>query len=338
MGELDLRSIFQITQTLELTQEGMQVDRKNLPRETILGSVIASDSKQVRCHFRYGPVLFNGSHGLIQSVVRAPSVGKVLCIKKPKPSGYSLCAEALLQWLASNALEAAGIFCAIPKVYDIFQFAGETRFSMEYVQGKSSIQIILEAEDPERALTHILAQTALLLGYLQETIHLDHRDLKADNLWVRPVPIHYRLKVGERVWSLTSPFQVVLLDFGFACLGNNDGNAVVNLSDGVLPKVDPCPKEGRDLFQFLISLLSVDRVRTKFSRTFYRQILDLIAESEDTKRGLPSYVDLLERTDRSQWSYLIVSDPHFKHSALSPCRLLEQLRSKWQPNIQIQIE
>ena len=81
---------------------------------------------------------------------------------------------------------------------------------------------------------------------------MDHRDLKADNLWIRPIPIDYSITVGGKKWRLRAPFQVVILDFGFACLGNEEGNAIVSLSDGIVPKIDPCPKEGRDLFHLLL--------------------------------------------------------------------------------------
>jgi serine/threonine protein kinase len=241
-----------------------------------------------------------------------------------------------VQWLAANALEVAGIQGAVPRVYDLFQYAGETRFTMDYIEGASSVQAILESEDPERTFTHILAQTALILGYLQETIHLDHRDLKADNLWIRPTPVHYRVRVGGKMWTLTSPFQVVILDFGFACLGGPDGNAVVNLSDGVLPTIDPCPKEGRDLFQLLVSIWSVPAIRAKMSAPFHTQLERLLSYKAS------AYDSLVQMTERSQWSYLVVSDSKFRHPPLACESLLEGLiasaQSKGFPSIQLSVE
>jgi serine/threonine protein kinase len=257
-------------------------------------------------------------------------------VKSPIPREFSLCSEAIVQWLAANALEVGGIQGAVPRVYDLFQYAGETRFTMDYIEGTSSVQAILESEDPERTFTHILAQTALILGYLQETIHLDHRDLKADNLWIRPTPLHYRVRLAGKVWNLTSPFQVVILDFGFACLGGADGNAVINLSDGVLPTIDPCPKEGRDLFQLLVSIWSVPAIRAKMTAPFQAMLERLLSYRDS------AYDSLVQMTERSQWSYLVVSDAKFKHPPLGCLALLEALvtsaESKGFPSIQLSIE
>jgi serine/threonine protein kinase len=335
MNELDLYPVFQIQKKIRIAQEDLQVPLSALPKESITGAVLDPAGGTERCRLSYKGIVMRGAHGSIHRVERRPAAaGSALCIKRPVPREYSLCPEALLQWLASNALEAAGVVGAVPRVHDIFQFAGETRFSMDYVDGVSSVQAILESDAPERTFTHILAQAALLLGHLQCSLGLDHRDLKADNLWIRRgSPVHYRVRLGSgRTWSLTSPFQVVLLDFGFACLGGADGNAVINLSDGVLPKIDPCPKEGRDLFQLLVSLWSVPAVREKLGAPFQGQLRELLAYHGST------YDALVQMTDRSQWSYLVVSDAKFKHPPLQYETLLETLRSKWLPTIQISKE
>lgn len=367
MGDLDLYPKFHIDRRIQVTQEGLQVPLSALPKETIMGTIVSPKSRgeELRCKLLYKGVVFKGAHGIIQRVERqriaaspihtplagaggtaggaaggtaggTAAVGSpvppALCVKRPKPHGYSLCPEALLQWLAATVLETAGIQGAVPRVYDIFQFAGETRFTMDYIEGVSSIQAILESDTPERTLTHILAQTALLLGILQEKLGLDHRDLKADNLWIRGIPVHYRVRLGHKIWSLTSPFQVVLLDFGFACIGGADGNAVINLSDGVLPKIDPCPKEGRDLFQLLISLISIPDVRAKLSAPFQDQLQELLTHKDAT------YNTLIQMTERSEWSYLVVSDANFRHPPLEYNALLDRILSKWDPTIQINEE
>ena len=337
MGEIDLYPIFQVNTKIKLTQEGINIPTEVLPRETITGAIQSARTRHERCRVTYGDTLFRGAHGTIQRIERRPSISiSPLCVKKPIPREFSLCSEAIVQWLAANALEVAGIQGAVPRVYDLFQYAGETRFTMDYIEGTSSVQAILDSEDPERTFTHILAQTALILGYLQETIHLDHRDLKADNLWIRSTPVHYRVRLGSKVWTLTSPFQVVLLDFGFACLGGPDGNAVINLSDGVLPAIDPCPKEGRDLFQLLVSLWSLPAIRGKMSPTFQALLERLLSYKQS------AYDSLVQMTERSQWSYLVVSDAKFKHPPLGCQALLEELlaspQSKGFPSIQLSVE
>ena len=46
----------------------------------------------------------------------------------------------------------------------------------------------------------------------------------------------------------------MFLDFGYACAG---GIIDIKANDG-LPPIDLCPKEGRDIFQILVDLLSSD--------------------------------------------------------------------------------
>lgn len=330
-GTIDLHPPFQIPVACPFRQEYLQLACKAIPREMITGEIRILGSMYPRCKIRYGRTIYKGAHGAILHAIRYPD-GTECCVKRPHHRSFSLCCEALLQWRAEQVLRKAGCAGAVPRVIDIYEFAGETRFSMEYIQGQSSVEAILKSTAPDFTFTHILAQTALLLGTLQRELRLDHRDLKADNLWIRQNPVHYRVQWGDTTWSLTSPFQVVLLDFGFACLGEKPpGNrTLVNLHDGVLPELDPCPKSARDLFQLLVSLWSIPAVRASQPAAFQRQIASLFLGKKD-------YTPLLLQTDRSQWSYLSVSDPHFRHPPLEPEALLLKLMRDWAPRISLEI-
>jgi serine/threonine protein kinase len=233
--------------------------------------------------------------------------------------------------MADSSLAAAGVVGAVPKVYDIFQYAGETRFSMSFIQGLNSIDYILSAKDPNITLLQILAQTALLLAFLEETIHLDHRDLKADNLLIRAEPVSYSVSIGGVRWSIAAPFQVVLLDFGFSCLGNQENTAVVSLSYGILPLVDPCPKEGRDLFQLISSLWSLPPIRTAIDASLGSDIQTILSYKSKP------YTNIMTKTADIHWIYLLVSDYRFKHPPLHPISLLDTLRIKY-PQLKIQKE
>lgn len=251
-------------------------------------------------------------------------MGTPLCVKRPHDPEFSLCSEAILQWLCSTALKRGGINGAVPHVYDIFEYTGETRFSMEFVNGVSALEAIATAADPDATCLQILAQAALLLGYLEDTLRLDHRDLKADNLWVRhQSPIEYVLRVGGKRWYLTAPFQVVILDFGFACLGGQDGNAIVNLGAPQYPSMDPCPKEGRDLFQFVASLWSVDLVRGRLSPALQAELRELL-----TYRGA-AFADTASRHSHIEWIYDAVKARKFRYPPLHPTALLQKLSGSW---------
>jgi serine/threonine protein kinase len=217
-------------------------------------------------------------------------------------------------------LSAAGIQNAVPRIYDIFQYAGEIRFSMDHIRGVSAFEKLKASSKPDIIFLQILAQASLALALLEEKLRLDHRDLKADNIWIRDTPIEYTLALGGSTWHISCPFQVVLLDFGFACIGGEDGTAVINLSDGILPKVDPCPKVGRDLFQFISSLWPVlDKVSPPLKKEFE---LLLSYKGHDLSSFLSEAI-------KTHWVYLIVSDPKFAHAPLHPLSLLHLLSIKY---------
>ena len=310
---------FDIAHSIDFSK-GLSIPIDSIPRQHIDGKIRIG--KKVRCEIRYGLLENKGGHGNISKVVRSPGP-QTLCVKSPHNPSYSLLPEAVVQLYASESLRAAGIVGAIPHIYDIFQYAGETRFSMDFIEGKSAVEAVKTSSEPDKTWLQILAQVSLLLGYLEETIHLDHRDLKADNLWIRNTPIEYYLTVEGVRWHLKAPFQVVILDFGFGCIGDTSGNAIISLSDGILPKIDPCPKEGRDLFQLLASMWSIPTIRARAS-TEVQDAMDALLVH---KNG--SYETLVKKTTTTHWIYWAVSDRKFRHPLLHPATLLVKLSEEW---------
>jgi serine/threonine protein kinase len=328
---LDLLGPFQIPLQIDINTHAFTIPTKFLPKQYIDYSLRVPTG--IRCKLRYTDVVNRGGYGSILLANRIDLSGnsQEICVKAPHTSGFSLCPEAIIQWMASDALIHTGIVGAIPLVHDIFQYAGETRFSMSYVKGVSCVTYILDSPTPERALVEILVQVSLLLGYLEETIHLDHRDLKADNIWIRLEPVDYSITLSGHRWKYKAPVQVVLLDFGFSCLGDSKGLAVVSLSDGILPRIDPCPKEGRDLFQLISSIASLPQIRQRISAALCNDIELLLSY-----RNKP-YIDLLRKNLSTTWVYLVVSDLNFNHPPLHPLSLLHMLRIKY-PYVDIQCE
>jgi len=328
---LDLLPPFQIPVKIHSKTEEFTVPVEALPKQYIDNTLRVSN--KVRCKIRYGRLVNRGGYGniLLANRTDLSGVSQQICVKAPHTPTFSVCAEAIIQWMASNALLEAGIIGAVPLVYDIFQYAGETRFSMSYVKGVSCIEYIRNASNPEGAFLEVLLQASILLGFLEENIHLDHRDLKADNIWIRPEPIEYSVLLSQKRWKCRAPFQVVLLDFGFSCLGNAEGAAVVSLSDGILPRVDPCPKEGRDLFQLISSLWCLPQIREKMGASLAANIELLLSYKNKP------YVTLVRKTLDVSWVYLLVSDLEFRHPPLHPVSLLQMLSIKY-PELSIQCE
>ena len=328
---LDLFPAFQIPVNVNTTTRDFAVALEALPKQYIDDSIRASSG--IRCKIHYSRIVNRGGYGKILLANRTDLSGTTqqICVKAPHASSFSLCSEAIIQWMASTTLATAGVIGAIPSVFDIFQYAGETRFSMSYVKGISCTEYIIGSSTPETALLDILTQTSILLGFLEETMHLDHRDLKADNIWIRLEPIEYSVRLSGKRWTCKAPFQVVLLDFGFSCLGGTDGVAVVSLSDGILPRADPCPKEGRDLFQLISSLWSLPQIRGRMNATVAADIELLLSYKNKP------YINLVRKTLDTNWVYLLVSDLEINHPPLHPISLLKMIRIKY-PHLSIQCE
>ena len=308
-----------IQHTIKLTRKGIMVPLELLPKQTIQGDILPVGGG-TRCRIIYTENSVKGGHGVVRLAKRG---GTDVCVKTSHTTYYNSVSEAIIQWLANYLLTSSSICGAVPCIYDIFQYAGEIRFSMEYIKGTSAFQKILDSSSPDITFLQILAQAALILGYLEETLHLDHRDLKADNIWIRETPIEYTLRIGGSTWHISCPFQVVLLDFGFSCIGAENGNAEINLSDGILPKIDPCPKKGRDLFQFIASLWSIPRIPEILGESLQKEIVLLLSY-----RG-KSFSTLLTKSIQAHWIYLVVSDPQFTHEPLHPISLLQLLSIKY---------
>jgi serine/threonine protein kinase len=317
----DLWPPFQIQRTLHIKDGDIDIPLVSLPRQYIDGSIRVNGKE--RCKIIYGTVTNRGGYGNIYRCKRVTSIIEDICVKVPHNTSFSLCSEGVLQWIASETLRSIGIKGAIPEMCDIFQYAGETRISMKYVKGVSSIEYILNSPTPEITFIQIIVQACCILAYLEEKIYLDHRDLKADNLWIRNRPVTYEIPINGKVWKLSAPFQVVVLDFGFGCLGSADGNSVISLSDGILPKLDPCPKEGRDIFQLFVSLWSFKSVRERMSPTFQAEIDTLLSYKNKP------YTSLIKQGIDTRWVYLLVSNPAFKYPPLSPLSLLHAYSIKY---------
>lgn len=286
-------------------------------------TLFQSDGKQ-RALLEFHEHVGKGAFGAIQGASRYAAGGEKceVVVKKPLRSDIHFTTEALIQWLCRTHLDEYGAGWAIPRVLDIFLMEGRGCFSMEIVRGKSVAEWFLASTQADLDCALLLAQIALILWNLQIHLGLDHRDLKVNNLMIRPEPCQLVLECEKQLWTLHSPFQVILLDFGYACLGSQSrgGHAVVNLGD-VLPPLDPCPKEGRDIFHILVSLFSVPLLREKLSPAFQEKV-----EKWLCIRG-KDFAKMARRWGMEDWVYLITSQRDFQADSCTPASLLRDLNS-----------
>ncbi len=276
--------------------------------------------------------LGHGSYGNLYSAQRESNGHKqVAILKQPRLAEMNLLQEGILQSIAQTTLEAEGLGWCIPKVYDIFWRQQKVWFSMEYIPGISVLQWIEKSPTPERDFLQLLGQLCLCLLYLETHLGLDHRDLKLDNLLIKQEPCSMTVKVKDMEWHLTAPFTVVILDFGFACLGSKElrGKPVINLGDGILPPMDPCPKEGRDLFQFLTSCLRYDIFTQKISNQLQVQIDKWLSI------GTKSYGPMARKWSTENWTYLVASQRDFAVPSCCPLNMLKDLLSLLKGNLSV---
>ena len=184
----------------------------------------------------------------------------------------------------------------------------------EVLDSKLCGRFLSESSTIEKDIIHCLVQTAILLQRLEERLELDHRDLKADNLIIssRPSAMKWKGKL------IDSPFSVHIVDFGFACMGNS-GITQVDASDGTLPPLDPCPKEGRDLFHLIVSFYGISQVRTQLTQPLDTLFSTWLTVSDKSCAGMA------EKWRSSEWLYLITSQKKFSNPSCRPEAILETL-------------
>jgi len=267
--------------------------------------------QSLRAYLFMEKIVNHGSYGNLISANRVTDGSIVpVMVKIPRLPEMNLTQEAIIQSLCYSHLKSEGASWAIPQVYDIFLKDGKPCFSMDQIKGKTVLEWFEASKTPDHDFFLLMAQLSLLLWSLETRLNIDHRDLKADNILIKEGSVI--LKISN--WTLECPFQVILLDFGFACLGS-----LVNLGDGVLPSMDPCPKEGRDLFQLLVSLIHLKFFTKHLSQSTKDKITKWLSV------GSKSYSPIAERWSPESWVYLITSQRDFLASKCSPLKILEDL-------------
>lgn len=281
-----------------------------LPKEFIDGT-IRTATGTIRSRIIPGEIANHGLNCIVQKGVRRVHTqgAQTIAIKRPRYTHTHLVTEGLLQALAHSALKTEGLETAIPAVYDIYVYANEGRFAMEWIEGRSSYEHLHELLNSpaefERHFLQILFQLSIILEILQRRLRLDHRDLKLDNLWIRRTPFLYRL--GEI--THTFPFQVILLDFGFACMGDATNRTQLNLG-GVIPDLDSCPKEGRDLYHIVNRLLEPPGFSEALSGGIRHQLLERMSPVGPSQQ---------------RRSHVLTSLPGFSLPSLAPAAIRDWL-------------
>jgi len=290
---------------------GFNIPITSIPKQRFDGTIKGIDGSH-RCRLEYKKIVDNGEYGLIQRCVRFQGTKKQHCvIKRPRSPCIPLQLEGAIQALCFSTLMKFNLVGSVPEVYDIFVFGDEVRFTMEWIDGLnfSSFLEKVPTANLESIFLNCILQLSFILYILEKEIGCDHRDLNSGNIWIRQRSQEYRLVIEEKEYHIKFDYQVVILDFGFACLGNSiTRKSSVSLGNGVIPPLDPCPKEGRDMYHILNRLLSLPFIYNRLSST----LMDTI------KGWMKPY------TVRDPYlTQLITSDPKFEIKLLNARNFIE---------------
>jgi serine/threonine protein kinase len=293
----------------------------HLPRLTVANTILL-DSGEQRCSLQPTHRIGHGGHGVLTEYIRN---GTYVLLKTSHIEDQSVRIEAFIQWLAHKIFNQLNLGIRIPQVLDIVKLPDNTEgFTMlEYTEAQLASRWILESNSFEKDLYHLLIQVAILLQILEDALNLDHRDLKADNLLIleEPSSLSYICSKNNKRYTVYSPFTVAIVDFGFACLGDEEKFTEIDAGEGTLPPLDPCPKDGRDLFHLLVSLYGMDA----FRKLLTPRLVDTFSEWLSVKEK--SCESLARRWSHSEWIYLLTSRKEFLHPACTPRAIIEKVFS-----------
>ena len=258
--------------------------------------------------------LGGGTFGSVDSFLckYADSQTKHVAIKRPKHPQIHLLKEALFQWKLHNDLKPYGLSFCIPKVHTIFTYktTGDVWFSMNaYEPNLLSCWCMRNFKRDGEAFALLLLQIALILEIVEDMLKIDHRDLKVNNMLVIDEPKDIQVTIDGKDKTITFPFYIVFIDFGFACFSN-----VIDVKYGATVKgFDFCPKEGRDMFQILVSIWRIDSLRSILE--------DVWGSWIRSKIGI--YAGLAESAKDLTWMYAVTDNKEFKAPLCSPSLIIK---------------
>ena len=206
-------------------------------------------------------------HEVVVKLTMPPTGSKVL----PGEDVTAHTSEALLHVLAWKAMQETATPWAIPRPYEVYGDYATVEepgtkgwrsmsLCMSYVRGRTLHSFLQKHWNPDtrkantRIFVEVLAQVAYILYHLQRRMQLNHRDVKVNNILVRPRLEPVLLEIGSDLF-LTN-YEVTLIDFGFACVGCPPPKTPMTVfqAGSWFPFGELCCKVGRDLAQLIFCI------------------------------------------------------------------------------------
>jgi len=168
--------------------------------------------------------------------------------------------EATVLTLAYMVAKKHKIEKSIPRIFEIFTHRKDHYSTiedvhslcivMEYIHGETLQKYLAQKfhtnnkKENDIIFLNLLKQIATLLDILQESLRMNHRDIKINNILIRDS-------------NSTNPI-LVLIDYGFACIANGEQDPNAEMSQiqagSYFGSRFSCFKHGRDIFQYIYGI------------------------------------------------------------------------------------
>ena len=226
-----------------------------LSSQSIMNQLVYVDTPSIKI-----TCIKNVSHGTFGyidlALYQTSNISMEVYIKRPILAGKSLLQEACIQKLVHDHMVEIGFPTGAPKVLHIFKLRDDSIcFAMEPIQHAQILDTYLKnisATQISSLLVECLLQLCAMIWYLNNKVGINHRDLKPSNFLIVEHEIKRKVLVIENeIIEISSRYSLTLIDFGFSCLGSVKTRISDMSLSTVYPRLDPCPKDGRDLYLFL---------------------------------------------------------------------------------------
>jgi serine/threonine protein kinase len=272
--------------------------------------------------------IFHGKFGNIDlAVYTSEGKQKEVYVKRPIIPGKSLLYEACIQKLVGDNLKNIGFPTGAPSVTSIFKLRDNSIcFAMEEIAGAVTLDKFISTVPIYKMANVIidcLLQLCAMIWHLDYTLGINHRDLKPSNFLIveHEKPVRKVLAIENTILEIQSNYSLTYIDFGFSCLGSTDTHiSDVSLST-VYSKLDPCPKEGRDMYLFLAFL---------YIECYTKLPLKLLGLFESWLEINGNNICNFMKKDKEsakEWIYWMTGNEKIKSFKTCPCKIVSDLQN-----------
>ena len=305
--------------------EWKSIQRSMLQKCNAFGQVLDLSGSEV---FRLLPTrpLGKGTFGSVDEwtrIEKKTGESRQVAMKRTLHPKLDLFYEALFQHRLHEELKPYKLQACVPEVYDIFQLqtTGDVCFTMHAFTPQLLSEWCKDVlpHQPKEAFAMLVLQLALVLEVFEKELRIDHRDLKINNLLIIQEPLTVEISHKGKSESITFPFHIVFVDFGFACIERMlDCKGYQGL-----PPLDFCPKVGRDIFQILASIWSLSTVRGVLEAFWGGWIRARLLNAQTGKQK--GFVHLVESAPTLDWMYATTDALDFQAPLCAPSQIIQDL-------------